>query len=361
MGAVQLRDGGFVVVGKSTNLDDVSAALIIKLGEDGAIRWLKALGGDLNEEVCSVLQTDDDGLIVAGWTESLGYGLKDAWILKFDSQGNLEWEVAIGGTELDKACMIHSANDGGYIVLGETSSSNFTNTEIWILKINETGEIIWQNTYGGNSDLYGFCINSTKYGGYIISGKTFDPIEERTESMLLKVDDFGDIEWQRIYRIEGNMELECVRSTTDGGYITAGSINIENEYDAVILKTSADGSIEWARRFGAEGSEESAGSVTLSDEGHFVIAGRTEALGLYASDLMILNMTPSVHMEDCSFLRDIEVTSLVATFTYQPYVAYPMEISSFQEPRDLVSTSQMAFSSLCPQIQKKVKGKNPIR
>jgi hypothetical protein len=361
LGAVQLREGGFVVVGRSNNLEDVSQALLLKISEEGDVEWLRAFGGADDDEACSVLQTEEGGFIVAGWTASFGNGGMDAWIMKLDYQGYMEWEKALGGTNQDKACAICKDDDIGYIVLGVTRSYGMGNNDIWLIKIDEVGEIMWQKTYGRNLDDSAYCINKTIDGGYIIAGETDDPLEERTDSMIFKVDDAGEIEWQRIYRAEGNSVMESIQKTSDGGYIAAGSVIMEGDSDMLILKIAADGNVEWTKTFGLEDSKESASSIAQASEGHYVVAGRTECIGYYRGDMLVLNMSPVGEIEACSYLHDSEMISINSFIIPQSVEAYALDTSSYPEQRDLISTSRLASTLVCPQIQKKVKGKDPIR
>ena len=146
------------------------------------------LGGGSYEEFCSVKQTTDGGYIVGGSSTSNMSGDKaensnggwDYWILKTDAFGNILWQNSIGGNIADKLYSMQQASDGGF-VLGGSSRSNISgdktensngHDDYWIVKIDSIGNIQWQNTIGGNHDDLLSTIIQTADGGYILGGNS---------------------------------------------------------------------------------------------------------------------------------------------------------------------------------------------
>jgi hypothetical protein len=137
----------------------------------------------------------DGGYIVAGETSSSGAGSADVWVLKLDTNGNLQtgWPKTYGGTSRDAANSIHQTTDGGFIVAGVTSSSGAGYADFWILKLNASGDLVWQKTYGGINDDIARSIQQTSDGGYIVAGETSSSGAGNADFWILKIDENGNI------------------------------------------------------------------------------------------------------------------------------------------------------------------------
>ena len=185
----QTTDGGYIVAGNSNSDDkDVSGNhgsddyWIVKLTSAGEITWEKSLGGSLIDIAYSIQQTTDGGYIIAGYTESTdgdisgNHGIWDYWIVKLTSTGNVDWQKSLGGSGWDRAFSVQQATNGGYIIAGESYSNdgdvtgNHGANDYWIVKLTLSGEIEWQRSIGGSSFDWGYCIQQTTNGGYIIAG-----------------------------------------------------------------------------------------------------------------------------------------------------------------------------------------------
>ena len=144
--------------------------------------WQKSLGGSLIDIAYSIQQTTDGGYIIAGYTESTdgdisgNHGIWDYWIVKLTSTGNVDWQKSLGGSGWDRAFSVQQATNGGYIIAGESYSNdgdvtgNHGANDYWIVKLTLSGEIEWQRSIGGSSFDWGYCIQQTTNGGYIIAG-----------------------------------------------------------------------------------------------------------------------------------------------------------------------------------------------
>ena len=184
-------DGGFIVAGNSQSNDgDVAGnhgqtdVWVVKLYADGQVSWKKSFGGSSFDGANSIKQTTDGGFIIAGYTASNdddvsgNHGGRDFWVLKLDSFGNVAWQNALGGNSTEVAYAIEQTSEGGYIVMGYTVSQagdvigNHGETDIWVVKLNESGNISWQKCLGGSSNEQGYDIKQTTDGGYIIAGSS---------------------------------------------------------------------------------------------------------------------------------------------------------------------------------------------
>lgn len=188
----QTSDGGYIVAGESSSNDgDVSFNYgqtdywIVKLSSSGTIQWQKSYGGSNFDKAYSIAQTTDGGYIIAGETDSNDgnvsglHGLQDFWIIKVSSTGILEWQKALGGNLGDVAYSIQQTLDGNYIVAGVSESPNGDVVglhgdvrDFWVVKLNSTGNILWQKCLGGTNDEYAYSIQQTTDSGFIIAGQS---------------------------------------------------------------------------------------------------------------------------------------------------------------------------------------------
>jgi len=243
----QTSDGGYVVVGGSDSNDgDVTGnhgrkdCWVVKMDASGTIMWQKSLGGSLADSGYSIQQTSDGGYIIAGESESSdgdvtgNNGNKDNWIVKLDASGNITWQQSLGGSNHDSAKSIQQTTDGGYIVTGWSNSNdgditgNHANYDYWIVKLNATGNITWQKSLGGNGEDRAYSIRQTSDGGYLVAGESRSIDGNVTgnngnkDCWIVKLDAVGNITWQQSLGGSGNDSAYSVQQTTNGGYIVAG-------------------------------------------------------------------------------------------------------------------------------------------
>jgi uncharacterized repeat protein (TIGR01451 family) len=188
----QTADGGYIVAGSAgSNTGDVLGnngyidMWVVKIDLQGNIQWQECLGGTIEEFVLSIQQTTDSGYIVAGYTRSNNgdvsgnHGNDDMWIVKLDSNRNIQWQKCLGGTNYDRAYSIQQTTDGGYIVAGHTTSNNGNvsgnhgGEDMWVIKLDLQGNIQWQKCLGGTIEDVSTFIKQTIDGGYIVAGYTY--------------------------------------------------------------------------------------------------------------------------------------------------------------------------------------------
>ena len=276
----QTNDGGYIFTGETWTEGYSSDIWISKLDSNGDIEWQQAYGGFSYEYARSIQQTSDGGFIVAGVTSFYN----DMWVLKLDSNGDIEWQRAYGGGEdgfAESANSIQQTIDGGYIVAGCTTSFGDGSEDAWILKLDSYGDIEWQRTYGGNASTIARSIQQTSDGGYIVGVRRSEG-GRILDYWLLKLDSYGDIELQRTYGFGGNVLAEAcsLQQTSDGGYIFAGDIRSydQGHWDVWLLKLDSNGDIEWQRAYGGN-EDEYTSSIQQTSDGGFVLAGSTDSFG----------------------------------------------------------------------------------
>jgi len=252
--------------------------------------WAKTYGGSSSDYVNSIQQTTDGGYIVAGYTHSFGAGDSDAWILKLDQDGAVTWQKTYGESDRDYVDSIQQTTDGGYIAGGSTYSFGAGLSDFWVLKLDPNGTVIWQKTYssynewGVHSDSVE-SIQQTADGGYIVAGLSLDQDDgwDDYDFWIVKLDDNGDITWQKRYLDIDWIHTHSIQQTLDGGYIVTGELwnfylepNPPNRFDSdiFVLKLNSSGDIIW-NKFYDNGSWEYANSIQQTSDGGFIVAGET--------------------------------------------------------------------------------------
>jgi len=248
----QTWDGGYIMTGyqvyhnmlKDSSID--RDLLIFKTNSLGNMKCGGAFGGPGDETGNSIQETPDGGFIVAGQTNSFGAGLDDAWVLKFRKDYTLEWSSTYGGRDIDQAREIRRTPDGGYIVAGLTKSFGAGSYDLWLLKLDKRGSILWQKTYGGPKADYGHSVHPTADGGFIVAGTTASFGSGISDGWVLKLNARGSVLWEKTYGGSAYDGLFCVRPLGKGGYIAAGKTRSfgAGDNDALVLKLGKNGNID---------------------------------------------------------------------------------------------------------------------
>ncbi|MFX0162805.1 MAG: hypothetical protein ACFE68_05625 [Candidatus Hodarchaeota archaeon] len=215
---------------KSQTKETMMEKRINSNNDNDIIEWNKTYGTKSADEGNFVSETADGGYIITGTTVSHIPVSNDynVWLIKTNSTGDLEWNQTYGGTDRDKGfCVEQTTPDGGYIIIGYTYSYGANpgvSPDVWLIKTNSTGDLEWNQTYGGTEYDTGCCVVQTADGGYIITGnkgKTTDPYSG--DVWLIKTDVNGNILWDKIFGGLGGDEGRCILQTSDGGFIITGT------------------------------------------------------------------------------------------------------------------------------------------
>jgi len=282
-------DGGFIVTGSTKSFALGEELLwLVKTDGNGSLNWDKTFGGFVSSSGdggWSVDETDDRGFITTGYTQSMGNGRKDLWLIKTDGQGSKIWDKTFGGREDDVGMSVLQSRDGGYIVAGRTASFGEGGDDIWLLKTDSQGEELWNVTFGGKQDDAGFQVVELR-DGYALVGRT-ETSSDKKKIILIKVDINGQELWKRTYM--GN-SASSLQPTDDGGYVIAGRIdNKKTGRDALVIKTDSTGREEWSMTLG--GSADDIGTFVIqSRDGSYMLAGITSSFGLGREDAWMVRI-----------------------------------------------------------------------
>ena len=245
--------------------------------------WKRTYGGMFDDGGYSVQQTSDGGYIIAGATYSFGAGMNDVYLIKTNASGDSLWARTYGGTLTDWGYSVQQTSDGGYIIAGGTCSFGDTLGDVYLIKTNASGNPLWTRTYGGANQDWGYSVRQTSDGGYIIAGYTSGDV------YLIKTNSSGDTLWTRTYGGTNDDKGYSVQQTSDRGYIVAG-----NTYsfgsgwaDVYLIKTNASGDTLWTRTYGGTNYDWGK-SVQQTPDGGYIVAGYTTSFGAGAYDVYLI-------------------------------------------------------------------------
>jgi hypothetical protein len=304
-----LPDGGFLVAGNTRSTDgDVfgnhggTDIWLVNLSSIGNVQWKKAYGGSGNDDVYSIQQTRDLGYIMSGttlsnnWDVSGNHGNYDAWVVKLDSIGAIQWQKCFGGTGWEEAKSIKQTKDGGYVFTGFATSAdgdvtqNQGSFDLWVVKLDSAGNIEWQKPYGGSGEDMGNSISQTLDDGYILSGQSESINGNVTgnhgslDYWVLKLNYEGKIEWQKSYGGPSIDRAVDIHQTIDDGYIVLGqsysmSGDVSGNHglnDFWVVKLTPAGGLVWQHSIGGS-NEDYATSIYQTNDGAYVITGQTQS------------------------------------------------------------------------------------
>ncbi len=211
--------------------------------------WTNVFSGSSDDEFISACQTSDGGYICIGKMEHTIGGDDDLWMVKTDAAGNQTWQMTLGGNDEDDGSTVFQTSDGGYIICGSTDSYGAGESDIWLVKTNPSGDTTWTKTYGGSGDESGGAMARASGGGYVMSGSTDSFGAGEKDIWLVKVNDSGDTLWTRTIGSAINNEGGAgIMPTPDGGYIIACYTDelMPTIYIAhYLLKVDANGIEQW--------------------------------------------------------------------------------------------------------------------
>ncbi|MFK7832449.1 MAG: hypothetical protein AB8B52_04160 [Winogradskyella sp.] len=306
--------------------DDISLAVNV------STNLVKTLGGTKNDSGQSVVATSDGGYAILGFTQSMDGDIVnktnesfDYWVLKYNAENELQWQKTFGGSADERGSSMIQTQDGGYAILGSSFSTDgdVTNNaglqDYWLVKLDVSGNISWQKSFGYQGADNGISVIETNDQGYLITG-TLDVTASGGEGNFsrstnrhaggdywaLKLDATGTLQWSQYFGGNFTDAPTDVIQTEDNGFIIVGSSDSNDTdissnigtYDFWILKISAAGDLVWEKSFGGDQIDE-ARSIVKSNDGNYIIAGDTRSNdndisnNKGAADLWLIKITPN--------------------------------------------------------------------
>jgi hypothetical protein len=286
------EDGGFALTGETDSYgsggDDV---YLVKVDSNGTLEWSETYGGWNSEGALSMNSTADGGYILVGETNTHGAGCIDAYLIRTDSAGDSLWAHAYGGPWDDCGEGVVETPDGGFLMVGGTKSFGAGGTDIWLIRTDSLGIQIWTGVYGGPAYDEAVSVQMTQDGGFIVLGYTSSYSAGDLDVFLMKVESDGDTSWMKTYESPGEQNGYSVAVAPDGGYVVSGwtEAGAGGMADILVMKTDSAGTLLWDKTYGGPLVEEGS-CIKVVSGGGYVIAGQTDSFGPGSTNVYLLRM-----------------------------------------------------------------------
>jgi hypothetical protein len=233
-------------------------------------QWQKDYDGPGNECAYAVIETDDGGLALAGETDSYGAGGYDAWLIKTDVNGSAEWNMTYGGIGAEHGYTIAQTVDGGYILAGTTNSSGAGGDDVYVVKTDANGTLVWSRAFGGNGTETAEGVVQAADGGFVIAGSSDSFGAGNVDAWLIKTDVNGNMMWNHTYGSAGaDAFAAIVLANYGGGYAMTGY----STGGLWLVQTDENGTEQLNRTYGGGGGN----SLAQTSDGGYIIAGYTSS------------------------------------------------------------------------------------
>jgi predicted secreted protein len=251
--------------------------------------WNWTYGGANMDWGCSVIETSTGGFAAVGYTESSGAGDSDVWLILTDESGDPQSSHTFGGVDRDIGWGIIEVSSGGFLIVGETESFGAGDFDAWLIRVDANGNHLWNQTYGGLYDEWGWTVVEVSTGGFVFSGRTSSLGAGSFDVWLVRTDSNGNHIWNHTF---GGIDIDAGRGMVElstGGFAIIGQTASFGAgfYDFYLIRTDADGNLVWSRTYGGTGLDEAASIAELSTGG-FVLTGDTFSYGAGSSDVWLI-------------------------------------------------------------------------
>lgn len=276
-------------------------------------------GGDVADIANCVVPTLDGGYLLAGYTKSLGAGGEDIWLIKTNDAGALLWEKTIGGKKNDAVTAALPLADGNFILVGYTCSKGAGRSDVWVLKIDNSGNPLWESNFGGSDSDAANAITATSDGGFAVAGYYLKDKEKKSEPIastntndfalslkktamrsqvmwLLKFSREGVLQWNKVFdEIGENGNAVSVCETGNGDLVVAGNIITSNKSSEILIaKVSIDGNVIWSKTYGTNNWDAASSILAIGKDA--VIVGGNSFQAKNASDSWLFKLNGAGEM-----------------------------------------------------------------
>jgi hypothetical protein len=302
---VETDDNSYIIAGSTSShhsgdvtgnpsITYMDSYWIVKLDFYGNRVWRKCFGGSVYDQAFGIIKDKHGDFVIAGTSSSTNgnvtdhYGFADIWLVKINTLGNIIWTKSYGGTSVEQARAIANTNNG-YIITGSSSvvngdvTTNYGNSDVWVVRTDFDGNIIWQKSYGGSEREIAYSITSDNKGNFFIAGTTKSNdgmITEYfgdTDFWIIKIDSLGELLWQKTIGGPSTEHPYSICVTDDGGCIAVGYTSVYSNFivqnkNYLIVKLDKDGSVCWTDTLGGSDYDVATSIINLGNH-HFLVAG----------------------------------------------------------------------------------------
>jgi hypothetical protein len=277
-------DGELVIVGSTGNYGSgLIDVWVLRTDLDGNLLSSWAYGGPADEEGISIIECRDGGYAIAGATRSYAYARYDAWLLRIDANGNVLWNSSFGGPGTDVALSVVECHAGGFALTGYTSSFDRGNRDVYLIRVDANGRLLWERHFGGVDRDYSRDLIECSDGGFAIVGDNGDPYLAPTgerDLWLIRTDQGGDMLWEQTFGGSNNETGNSIIECSEGGFLLSGFTESYGAGDADmwLLRLNSIGTVLWNQTLGDEGPQYGR-RVVECQTGGFTVVGSTYPVG----------------------------------------------------------------------------------
>ena len=256
------------------------------------LTWERTLGGDKSDAARDIVQTADGGYIMVGLTSSKGAGRQDGWIVGLDAKGAPRWEKVLGEKNRDVLRSIVAAPNGGFVIAGERRAAGSGKSVMWLVKIDDKGKTLFEQMFPDNAASAGFDAVESRDRGFVIVGTILDRKGKDKDLRLFKINAKGKTLWRRRY---GGKRAEAIargfQQTEDGGYVGAGETASRSKggTDLWVFKLNGRGVAKWRKTYGGAKADGARAVRALGKDG-YIVAGYTDSKGAGDRDIWVLRL-----------------------------------------------------------------------
>ncbi|OFY86782.1 MAG: hypothetical protein A3F72_04335 [Bacteroidetes bacterium RIFCSPLOWO2_12_FULL_35_15] len=266
--------------------------IFLSLFTNAQVAFHKTYGGLGGDYADDIVETTNGDYVSIGQTNSFGAGGWDVYLVKTNRDGVILWTKTFGGVDWDFGQCVRETSDGGYILSGYTQSFG---SDVFLIKTDSNGIFLWSKTYGGVYGEMGASVEETADGGYIITG-TARSFGVSDDVYVIKTDNIGSLQWTKTFGGSGNDFGHSGIQTSDGGYLILGetmSFGAGGPQDAYLIKLDVNGNKEWSKTYGGSNSE-IGWSVLEGNSGEYFLTGSTSSFRGNGSNLVFFIKTDSI-------------------------------------------------------------------
>ena len=301
---VEVSTGGFALAGAiGGGGPDLNDVWLLLTDENGNAQSSHTYGGPLDDIGWDILEVEAGGFLISGQTDSFGAGDFDAWLLRVDASGNHLWNHTYGGTYDEWGWSVIEVSTGGFAISGRTASLGAGSDDVWLIRTDADGNHLWNQTYGGFDSDIGRELIEVSGGGFAIIGATQSYGAGSSDVWLIRTDANGNELWSRTFG--GSMTdtaLGLIEVSTGGFAITGRTQSFgAGATDLWLIRTNTNGDHVWNQTFGGLSLDEGSSLVEVSTGG-FAITGFTGSTGAGVEDLwLIFTDTTGNHLVNYTF------------------------------------------------------------
>ena len=277
--SVHESDGHFFIAGftDSYGAGDFDCYLI-GTDSDGKAEWSRTFGGVGKDRCWGIRPTADGGYVLVGETTSFGSGAEDCYLIRTDASGDEVWSRTFGGEKGDRCFAVAQAGDGGFLLAGQTYSEGAGDRDAYLIKTDELGTQEWSRTFGGAESDVAHSVSKNAEGDFIVTGYSASLATLGDDPYVIRIDVEGEVLWTSVFAMEGVNRTLTGEQTTDGGFIMGGFSENRSSgvRSALLVKADADGELEWSRDVLPTATGRTVGyTVRATRDGGAILTGHT--------------------------------------------------------------------------------------